>query len=278
MTSSFQAVDSQANKQPLLTVSIVTFNPDFDELKKTLDSLKSASNELAPRLVSVTIVDNSFIDEVSSFLRQNYPELSIKLIQGHGNIGFGRAHNLAMGQMGEFHLILNPDVQLASDALKNAISFMQTNENCGLLSPYATWPDGERQYLCKHYPAIFDLILRGFAPKVIRSLFSRRLAKYELQDETQNAVYWNPPIVSGCFMFFRSSALEKIGAFNDNFFLYFEDFDLSFRSSRIVDTAYAPEVRIIHTGGHASKKGFWHIKVFIRSAFIFYANHGIRLF
>ncbi|SBW13402.1 hypothetical protein BR10RB9215_C10207 [Brucella sp. 10RB9215] len=277
MTYSVSAADSQISKQPLLTISIVTFNPDFDELKKTLDSLKTALNEFARETFSITIVDNSFSNEAALFL-QHYPTLPIKLIQGQGNIGFGRAHNLAMQQMGEFHLILNPDIQLSPDAIKNAISFMRANERCGLLSPYATWPNGQRQYLCKRYPAVFDLILRGFAPRIIRSFFSIRLARYELQAETQTDIYWNPPIVSGCFMFFRSSTLKKTGGFNDRFFLYFEDFDLSLRSRKITNIAYVPTVRVIHAGGYASKKGSWHIKVFIHSAMTFYKIHGLKLF
>ncbi|MFE0236524.1 glycosyltransferase family 2 protein [Brucella anthropi] len=278
MTYSVSAADPQINKQPLLTISIVTFNPDFDELKKTLDSLKIALNGWASDTFSVTIADNSVDDEVASFLLRSYPGLPIKLIHGQGNIGFGRAHNLAMKQIGEFHLILNPDIQLDADALINALAFMRANERCGLLSPYAAWPNGQRQYLCKRYPAVFDLILRGFAPKIIRSFFSARLAQYEMQAETQNDVFWKPPIVSGCFMFFRSCILKNTHGFSDKFFLYFEDFDLSLRSRKIADTAYVPSVRVIHAGGHASKKGFWHIKVFIQSAMTFYRTHGFKLF
>jgi GT2 family glycosyltransferase len=278
MTNSVSAADPQTNKQPLLTISIVTFNPDFDELKKTLDSLKIALKTFAPSSVSITIVDNTSSKDVASFLLRCYPELPVKLIQGQGNIGFGQAHNLAMKQMGEFHLILNPDIQLDPDALINALTFMRANENCGLVSPYASWPNDQRQYLCKRYPAVFDLIIRGFAPKIVRSLFSARLARYELQAETQNAVFWNPPIVSGCFMFYRSTTLRNTGGFSDKFFLYFEDFDLSLRSLKIIDTAYVPTIRVVHAGGHASKKGFWHIRVFIQSAMTFYGTHGLKLF
>lgn len=278
MTCTTSVADIQNNKQPLLTISIVTFNPDFDELKKTLDSLQTAAHQFAPCSFSITIVDNSSSEEVASFLLLSYPDLPVKLIQGQGNIGFGRAHNLAMQQMGEFHLILNPDIQIDPDVLINALAFMRAHENCGLVSPHAVWPNGQRQYLCKRYPAIFDLIIRGFAPKIISSLFSRRLKRYELQAETDDVVFWNPPIVSGCFMFFRSSGLKETGGFSDKFFLYFEDFDLSLRAVKKMDTAYVPTVRVVHAGGHASKKGFWHIKVFIRSALTFYLTHGLKLF
>ncbi|WP_247996571.1 glycosyltransferase family 2 protein [Brucella tritici] len=278
MAYSVSPTDPKIKKQLLLTISIVTFNPDFDDLRKTLSSLKIALNELPPSASSITIVDNSPCNEVASFLLHSYPELPIRLIQGHGNIGFGRAHNLAIQHMGEFHLILNPDIQLDPNALINALVFMKANASCGLLTPYATWPNGQRQYLCKSYPAVFDLLLRGFAPRIVRSLFSARLARYELQAETQNTVYWNPPIVSGCFMFFRSIVIKKTGAFSDEFFLYFEDFDLSLRTREFANLAYVPAVRVVHAGGNASKKGYWHVKVFIQSAITFYRTHGFKIF
>jgi GT2 family glycosyltransferase len=278
MLNSVSASDQQTNKQLMLTISIVTFNPDFAELEKTLTSLKTALDGFANESFSVTIVDNSVSNAVASFLLHNFPDLSVKLVHGQGNIGFGRAHNMAIVQTGEFHLILNPDIQLDPDALVNAIAFMRASEQCGLLSPRASWPDGQRQYLCKRYPAVFDLVLRGFAPRVIRSFFSARLARYEMQAETQSSVCLNPPIVSGCFMLFRGATLKKTGGFSDKFFLYFEDFDLSLRSSQIAETAYVPSVNVVHAGGHASRKGFWHIRVFVRSAITFYQIHGLKLF
>jgi GT2 family glycosyltransferase len=278
MTYGFSAAAPKINNQPLLTISIVTFNPDLDEFKKTLDSLRTALKAFPPNAFSITIVDNSSRKDVASFLLRFYPELPVTLIQGQGNIGFGRAHNLAICQTGEFHLILNPDIQLDPDALIDAVAFMRTHADCGLLSPHAIWPNEQRQYLCKRYPAVFDLLLRGFAPKLVRSFFSARLARYELQAETQNAVFWNPPIVSGCFMFFRGTTLKNTGGFSDKYFLYFEDFDISLRSIKIASTAYVPTIRVVHAGGHASKKGRWHIKIFIQSAMTFYRTHGLRLF
>lgn len=278
MINSVFATNQQTHETTLLTISIVTFHPNFSELEKTLNSLKIALSRLTDEAYTIIVVDNSSGDEVSSFLLRHYPELPVKFIHGQGNVGFGRAHNLAMQQLGEFHLVINPDIQLDPEALVNAIEFMRAHERCGLLSPYAIWPNGKRQYLCKRYPSVFDLLLRGFAPQAIRSLFFQRLAEYELQTETNSAVYWNPPIVSGCFMFFRSRILKETQGFCEKFFLYFEDFDLSLRTNEITNSAYVPSVRVVHAGGYASKKGFWHIRTFIGSAITFYRIHGLRLF
>lgn len=268
---------SVVGQKQLVTISIVTFNPNFGELRKTLDSLVVALSQFETGSFSVIFVDNSEENSVSVFLQENYSSLPMRLIHGQGNIGFGRAHNLALSEMGEFHLALNPDVELHPDALENAIAFMKVNPQCGLITPYAEWPNGERQYLCKRYPTVFDLLLRGFAPKPIRSLFRKRLAHYEMQTETQSNVYWNPLIVSGCFMFFRSSILKEAQGFSDEYFLYFEDFDLSLRTHQFAQIAYVPSVCIVHAGGHTSKKGLRHILLFLQSALQFYRKHGVKL-
>ncbi|MEE9922408.1 MAG: glycosyltransferase family 2 protein [Brucella anthropi] len=268
---------STTKQKPLLTISIVTFNPDINEFRKTMDSLSTALHRFGTSNFWITIADNSAQDIVSPLITTNYAHLPLRILRGHGNIGYGRAHNLAIQKVGEFHLILNPDIELHPEALLNAIAFMRFNPRCGLITPYSQWPNGDRQYLCKRYPAVFDLLLRGFAPQIIKSIFKKRLSRYEMQAETQNAVYWNPQIASGCFMFFRSSTLQKTKGFNDCYFLYFEDFDLSMRVHEFADVAYVPTIKVIHAGGHAAKKGMWHIKLFICSSIRFYKDHGLKI-
>lgn len=262
----------------LLTISIVTFKPDPIELQTTLNSLADALSGFDRAQIAITIVDNSPEDTISDLLQTALSSWNYKIIQGHGNIGFGRAHNLAMEMVGQYHLVLNPDIQMEPDALQLAINFLTKNRTCGLISPHAVWPDGRRQYLCKQFPAVFDLLLRGFTPSIIRAAFNKRLSRYEMRAETQSDVFWNPPIVSGCFMVFRSEVLQKTGGFDPKYFLYFEDFDISLKVSRLARTAYVPSIKIVHEGGHASRKGIWHVRQFMCSAVYFYRTHGLKIF
>jgi hypothetical protein len=85
------------------------------------------------------------------------------------------------------------------------------------------------------------------------------------------------PIATGCFMLARGEMLRRLGGFSPEFFLYFEDFDLSLRLGRLADIAYVPQVRIVHAGGHAAGKGWAHRRMFIRSAVTFFRRHGWRL-
>ena len=95
-----------------------------------------------------------------------------------------------------------------------------------------------------------------------------------MRDLMHDQVVWNPTVVSGCFMLFRTAVLKELGGFDPSFFLYFEDFDLAIRSTRVTRVAYVPQVSIVHYGGNAARKGVKHVRMFAGSAFRFYNKHG----
>ena len=149
---------------------------------------------------------------------------------------------------------------------------MEQHPEIAMLSPSSTKPNGEKEYLCKNYPKSFDLLLRGFAPGGMKRFFSEKLNRYEMRGTTENEVVMDIPLASGCFMFFRRAALVRTGGFSEDYFMYFEDFDLSLRIGKI---AYVPTVRITHFGGGASRKGWRHVRMFAASAFKFYRRNGL---
>jgi len=201
----------------------------------------------------------------------------LDLLSGHGNVGYGAGHNLALARSGgDFYLVLNPDVLLEEDALSEGLAFLAAYPDTGLVAPVACDGHGQPQYLCKNYPAVFDLALRGFAPSWVRRWFQARLDRYELRDRVGDAILWDPAIASGCFMLCRREALDRVGGFRPEYFLYFEDFDLSLRLAQVARLARAPKVRIVHLGGHAARKGLRHVGLFLRAATLFFNRHGWR--
>lgn len=268
-----------------ISVAIVTYRPATGLVEKTVRSLGGATRSLrAETMISLTLIDHS--PEASPFCASRLCESSasgfpgdIAIAADPSNPGFGAGHNRILNkEIGDYHLVLNPDVELAPDALQRAIDFMQRNPDCGLLTPAAFFADGTRQYICKRYPTVLDLLLRGFAPQAVRRFFSARLDRYEMRDQIGDTVVWDPPIVSGCFMLFRGDVFRQLSGFDPRFFLYFEDFDLSLRAAQITRLAYVPTVRIVHHGGHAARKGLRHVWMFGRSALTFFSKHGWRWF
>ncbi|MDS4029484.1 MAG: glycosyltransferase family 2 protein [Candidatus Contendobacter sp.] len=268
-----------------LVISIVTYSPNLTLLARVLDHLKRALRRAAQcGLLTEThlvLVDNGpglgWREPLQRVLNGAALPATIELLGGHGNIGYGAGHNRALeASSGDVHLILNPDVLQEEDALSEGLAFLASHPEAGLVTPAAWGGDGQRQYLCKRYPTLLDLALRGFAPGWLRGWFRARLDRYELRDRTGDAVLWDPPIASGCFMLCRRAALDRVGGFRPEYFLYFEDFDLSLRLAAVARLAYVPAVRIVHLGGHAARKGVRHIGLFLRAAVVFFNRHGWR--
>jgi len=275
-----------------LTVSVVTYRSDAVLLERCLRCLAlaiGAAREVgAIRSVAIALIDNSEDRTVAARVIElgntcfAATGIQVLYLHGHANVGYGTAHNLALhGTGADYQLVLNPDVELAPDALGNAVRWLDAHPDVGALAPAVTNARGEPEYLCKRYPAVLDLVLRGFAPGFARRLFRRRLDRYELRDRIDPAAedaVLDLPILSGACLLVKRIPIDVTGGFDPKFFLYFEDFDWSVRLSKVTRTAWLPAFRAVHHGGHAARKGFDHIRWFVRSGFRFYGKHGWRWF
>lgn len=266
-----------------LCVSIVTYRIVADELNAMLASLlvayELAQQELPLRIETV-VVDNgqeaALLEQVCAPYREG---LQLRTLINAENLGYGRAHNQVLrGSQADFHLMMNPDVVLKPETLLRGIQYLQRNPDTVALSPEVRDIDGRCQYLCKRNPAVLDLALRGLAPARLRRRFDKRLSLYECRNMVDRKLTAPAQLISGCFMLCRGSALRQVGGFNERFFLYFEDFALSLELGKLGKLVYYPEVRIVHYGGHAARKGWKHIRYFVRSAAIYFNLYGWRWF
>lgn len=274
-----------------LSIAIVCYHTRTEELESLLISIKKATEVLnegeTTALVEVTLVDNSETPAITFELLDRFKvrfgeaRIGLSLKQGHGNIGYGRANNLvALSSASDFHLVLNPDVVLGADSLLRGIKYLVENPTVVMVSPKGYGLNRSRQYLCKRYPSVLTLLIRGFLPKKSQQHFRQRLDNYEMRDldfaDDCKEKLGDIEIISGCFMLCRTDALKKIGGFDSRYFLYFEDFDLSLRMLKLGKIVYLPEMKIVHGGGNAVKKGWRHILMFIWSGIKFYNTHGWR--
>ncbi|WP_439102490.1 glycosyltransferase family 2 protein [Congregibacter sp.] len=279
---------TEASNAPTLTVSIVAHNSCLDQLRITLDSLLSNVSTLDDVLaepVAVMVLDNcsnpgyftSLQKLLSNMAIADSPALHFSVQRSEKNNGFGGGHNqVSRIQSGRYFLILNPDVELAADALREALGYLESHREVVALNPHCERSDGSREYLCKRYPSVLDLLLRGLPFAGLRQLFARRLARYEYRD----LVARDPQpvtLLSGACLLCRTDAFNAVGRFDERFFMYFEDFDLSQRLRSQGELVFLPAMRIVHHGGFAARKGSQHIRWFVRSAIRFFNLHGWRL-
>jgi GT2 family glycosyltransferase len=271
---------------PTLSASIVTYRTGEGLLSRALASLAAAIEEArrAGELseARLVIIDNGPPETRKDVTRAlaAWPASAgaVEVLSGHGNVGYGRANNLAIERAkSEFHLIMNPDVELEVAALREALAAARAHPEVGMLAPAVYGEDGHLQYLCKRYPSLWVLFLRGFAPGVLRRKFARAIEHYEMRDVIADDFVASVPLASGCFMLARTALLARVGGFDPRFFMYFEDYDLSLRVGREAKVAYVPRARILHHGGEASRKGWRHVVWFVSSAWRFFARHGWKL-
>ena len=251
-------------------------------------AIGAAREDGVVKSVAIALIDNSedpkIAEEVTRLGKKRFGDSCVQLhfLHGHANIGYGIAHNLMLNGTGaDYQLVLNPDVDLAPDAIINAIRWLDAHPEVGALAPAVTKPDGTPDFLCKRYPAVFDLLLRGFAPAFMRRWFRKRLDRYDMRDlidPGKNEPVHDVPVMSGCCMLVRRKAIDTTGGFDPKFFLYFEDFDWSVRLNKVTQTAYLPSFQVVHHGGGAARKGWKHIGWFAKSALRFYGKHGWRFF
>ena len=267
-----------------LSLSLVTYHNSLPQVETLLSSLAVAARHAAKQGLDVarlTVVDNSCSPVYAEKLRQllthrDWP-IEATLVVNTCNDGFGAGHNQALPEEGsDVHLVLNPDVVLAPDALSQGLDYLQQQENVVLVSPRVTAPDGQQEFLCKRYPSVWVLFLRAFAPAWLRARYQQALSHYEYRDVCASDQAASIELASGCFMLVRSAALVDAGGFDERYFLYFEDFDLSLRLASAGELHYQPKVQITHAGGYAARKGLQHIRWFIAGGIRFFRQHGWR--
>ena len=265
----------------MLSISIVVYQFDGKQLGQLLDSLVDAVDILeknAEKNLLYIIDNNDQLDQLQSLITSKINNTFIvKIFSGHGNIGYGKGHNLAIKETpAKYHLILNPDVQIQRNCLKTGLEVLSLNEDI-----YAVFPDventsGMREYLIRDYPNIVDFLIRGFGLGKLR-IFEKRMSKFDQRKTNQLVDVTSVKIISGCFMLCKMDVLRKTGGFDNRYFLYFEDYALSLEIGKYGKLAYVPSMKIIHHGGGAARKGIRHIYYFIRSAATFFNQYGWKI-
>ena len=235
----------------MITVSIVTYKTNLEELAKCLQSLSS-------KLVSrIYIVDNSNQQYIADFCRQ-YPCVTYMASE---NVGYGAGHNQALRQVldlrEKYHLVLNSDVYFPPSVLEFLAKYMDAHTDVAQVQPNVVYPDGKQQYTCRLLPTPANLIFRRFLPKgMVEQMNIRYQLKFNNHKEEMNIPYHQ-----GSFMFFRTECFKKVGLFDERFFMYPEDIDITRRMHKYYRTMFVPDVTVVHAHRAASYQSKKMLKI-----------------
>ena len=189
------------------------------------------------------------------------------------NLGYGAGHNYAIRKMidrFEYHLVVNPDIYFEVGVLDGLIGFMDAHREVGLVSPKILYPDGSIQYLSKRLPKPLDLFGRRFLPFF---MLQKRRDYLEMR-ETGYDREMDSSFLSGCFMFFRTEALLQVGLFDERFFLYCEDLDITRRIAERYRCVFLPSISVFHHFGKGSYKSLRMLGIHVVSAVRYFNKWG----
>lgn len=242
--------------------SLVLYQHTLADIQTTLDSLIRTNS-----VDKVILVDNGGCDWAHQL-----DHVKISYIKADRNGGFGCGHNLAIhkyAHLSDYFLICNPDIDFDPKELVKLLEVAQAS-SAGLFSPKIIYPDGTDQYGQRLLPTPLNLFARRFLPQY----FSNKLDDQYL---LKNLVIDKPsliPNVSGSFMLFRSECLLALGGFDERYFMYMEDIDLSRRCAVRFGTLYVPSAYVIHEHQQASYKNKVLLKAHIISAIKYFNKWG----
>ena len=248
----------------MITVSIVTYNTNLEELSKCLQSLTSS-------LISyIYIIDNSNQQYIADFCQQYANVVYV----GSENMGYGAGHNQALRQVldlkEKYHLVLNSDVYFEPFVLDFLAEYMDAHTDVAQVQPNVIFPNGEQQYTCRLLPTPVNLIFRRFLPK---GIVEKMNIRYQLKfnDHKQEM---NVPYHQGSFMFFRLECFRQVGLFDERFFMYPEDIDITRRMHKYYRTMFVPDVTIVHAHRAESYKSKKMLKIHIINMIKYFNKWG----
>ncbi|MEL5994204.1 glycosyltransferase family 2 protein [Hymenobacter segetis] len=254
-----------------LSVVIVNYNVCYF-LEQALLSVRRAVEKLG-QPVEVFVVDNNSADGSVAMVRARFPE--VILIANRDNPGFSKGNNQALRRAtGQYQLLLNPDTVVEEDTFRACCDFMDAHPNCGGLG--IKMLDGQGKFLPESKRALPTPAVAFYKMFGLAGVFpkSRTFGRYHLgfldKDETHEI-----EVLSGAFMLLRKAALDQVGLLDEDYFMYGEDIDLSYRLTQGGwKNYYFPGTRIIHYKGESTKRtSVNYVFVFYRAMVIFAQKH-----
>jgi GT2 family glycosyltransferase len=252
----------------------------FNTREVLRESLQSVERERGDLRIEIFVVDNQSRDGSVEMVRAEFPQ--VEVLASDVNLGFGAANNLALAKaQGRYVVLLNSDAFLCPNSLALAVQHMDRDPHAGLAGGRLVGRDHSLQPSARMFPSILSdlLVLTGLAHEFPKSRFFGRFDRTWADPLEPAEVDWVP----GAFSIIRTEALDKVGYFDPDFFLYSEEVDLCLRIQNAgYKIMYWPDIVVIHIGGESSRQiktlemsstGAQLIRWRMRSTLLYYRKH-----
>jgi len=257
-------------KQLDLSLAIVTYNNS----KIIQDTIMNIVSNIAEKFTyKLYIIDNNSVDDTVNIAKRING--NIEIIELKDNKGFGHGHNVILDRINsKYHFVVNPDITIENqEQIEKMIDFLDNNLDVGMMSPLILSPDLSIQYLCKTNPTVFDMLIR----RVSQNFLPKRQDKYVMKetgyDKTMYLEY-----ATGSFMVFKTDIFKKLSGFDEKFFMYLEDADITRRVNQISRAVFYPNARVIHAWERGAHKSFKFARITVQSMIIYFNKWGWKFF
>lgn len=241
----------------------------YEEVVKAASSVLSYTKEVD---LSLYVVDNASPDGTGDKLAAAWPDGQVQVIRRKENGGFGTGHNTVLPLLNSrYHVVVNPDIALDTDAIGALCHWMEEHPDVVMTTPRLRFPDGREQYTAKRAPTFLALLARQLRLPFLKSVERH----YLMQDEdlTQPQVI---DFCTGSFFVVRTDVFREMGGFDESYFMYVEDADITRKAQQYGKVMYVPVTYVYHAWHRDANKKWRNFWMQIRSMFHYWHKWGFR--
>jgi len=255
-----------------LLLLIVSYHSSRSEVSALSACLESLSHNIS---YAVIVNDANHSDPINEL-----EEKSQLFLRVQENLGYGRAINrlyASLDRIPDYIGILNTDLTWEDGTFEVAINYLKNNKNVSLLVPRILNPSGEIQYLCKQNPTLLALLSRRFLINILKPFWLKKYDQwYVMRDKDYDSIF-DVPYLSGCCMVIRTKAFVAIGGFDERYFLYLEDADITRTLSTTGRCVHFSRASVVHNWGRGNYKSFRLLFINLISAYRYFLKWGLKL-
>ena len=245
------------SKTQSVSACIVTYNSS----EKIGNAVASVQNHTSCGC-TLYISDNGSTDNTLDIVKGIAPDAVV--FENNDNIGFGAAHNKVLPSLSsEYHAVINPDISFDYDVISEICEYLDQHPEAVMATPKILSPDGTEQLLPKRMPTLKYLFAR-------RLHLSKRLADEYTRANENITTPTNIDFCTGCFFVIRTEVFKELNGFDDRFFMYFEDTDLTLRAKQFGEAVFLPDSHVTHLWEKSSAKSLKYFLIHLNSAFKFF--------
>ncbi|SDB26665.1 hypothetical protein SAMN02910317_01321 [Ruminococcaceae bacterium FB2012] len=253
------------------SVSIVTYN-SIDDIGEVLNCLQKSD---IFQDIETFVIDNCSTDGTVDYVVKNYP--FVKVIKNKRNGGYGYGHNAAIGKIhSKVHFIINPDIRFDTELIRKTGNFLLNSKSTVICTPEMVSENGDFVFPPKAQPKLHLIFARFF--RKIR-FFEKWRKEYSMHEKVMNndGKPFNIDFCSGAFMAIKTKYYKKVKGFDDRYFLYYEDADLTRKLLKYGACKCVPSLSVIHEGKRAAYHSLKCSMIMISSMVKYFSKWGFKI-